>query len=233
MSRSRTSAEPASLAAGLPSAKVRAWASAAIVLHLAAVFVAPFAVQPTSELGTTLRDFFRPYIEINDLDHGYKFFDEPGPSFLVRYQLKFADGRPPAGGIFPNLEEHRPRLLYHRHLMLADHLHRAWMMAEPPPDLAAEPNAPAAARQGTAMANGDRPPGEIPPDAARWIASRRALRDSCLKSYARRLLQRHGASEVTLYGIERRLPSPEDIRQGKRLGAAEFTGETRLGRFTE
>jgi hypothetical protein len=232
---SRPQASSASTGAPrVPSVAVRALASVVILFHLAAVFVAPFSVPPTSDLGVALRSVFRPYIEINDLDHGYKFFDEPGPSFLVRYELNFADGWPTRRGTFPDLQEHRPRLLYHRHLMLADNLHRRWVEAEPPPPSADPSSDPTAARETRgALATGDRPSAILPPGAAEWFASRRALYDAYVTDHARHLRARYGATEVTLYGIERRIPTQEDIRDGKRLGAAEYTGETRLGTFRE
>src|SRR5688572_2536370 len=37
----------------------------------------------------------------------------------MRYELTLADGRW-VTGVFPNLEVHQPRLLYHRHFMLSE-----------------------------------------------------------------------------------------------------------------
>jgi hypothetical protein len=71
----------------------------------------------------------------------------------------------------------------------------------------------------------------FPPDFDEWMASRRAIFDSYATSYARHLLDRYGATEVTLYGIERFVPTPADVRQGKRLGAPEFSREIRLGTY--
>ena len=62
----------------------------------------------------------RPYLQILSLDNGYRFFaPEPGPSHLVRYDVTLADGQQ-IGGVFPNLAEERPRLLYHRYFMLSE-----------------------------------------------------------------------------------------------------------------
>lgn len=70
----------------------------------------------------------RPYLEGAYLNHGYHFFaPEPGPSHLVRYELEFADGTKRTG-TFPDLAEHWPRLLYHRHFMMSEFINVA------PPD---------------------------------------------------------------------------------------------------
>lgn len=97
-------------------------ASVLILLHLTAVWVAPFSAPPSSPLSGTLQRFFRPYQDAAFLNHGYKFFaPDPGPTHLVRYELVLADGSKKTG-VFPNLKEQWPRLLYHRHMMLSEHL---------------------------------------------------------------------------------------------------------------
>jgi hypothetical protein len=96
--------------------------SVLILLHLTAVWVAPFSVPPSSPLAQTIAGWFRPYVEGAFLNHGYKFFaPDPGPTHLVRYELELADGTKQTG-IFPNLKEQWPRLLYHRHMMLSERL---------------------------------------------------------------------------------------------------------------
>jgi hypothetical protein len=121
-----------------------------IMLHLVAVFCAPWDlstgpalppgfVPPTDNLGRplppnatanmwqepivprTLRGwFFRHYLNLLYLNHGYEFFaPDPNGSHVIRYQIRDSGGSETAGGQFPNLETQWPRLLYHRHLMLA------------------------------------------------------------------------------------------------------------------
>jgi hypothetical protein len=105
--------------------QVRPWhvvASVLLLLHVLAVWIAPFSVPPSSPLAQGLASLFRPYLEAAFLNHGYKFFaPDPGPTHLVRYELVLADGEKKEG-IFPNLKEQRPRLLYHRHMMLSERL---------------------------------------------------------------------------------------------------------------
>jgi hypothetical protein len=97
-------------------------ASVLILLHVIAVWVGPFSVPPSSPLAQTIAGWFRPYLEAAFLNHGYKFFaPDPGPTHLVRYELELADGTK-QGGVFPNLLKQRPRLLYHRHMMLSERL---------------------------------------------------------------------------------------------------------------
>ncbi len=99
--------------------------SGLVALHLTAVFIAPmsFAARPGSPAIDPLRAALLPYIQALFLDHGYAFFaPDPGPSHLVEYRLEFADDRAPTTARFPNLREHQPRLLYHRHFMLSESL---------------------------------------------------------------------------------------------------------------
>lgn len=96
--------------------------SVGLVLHLAALFIAPLAVAPTSPLWQRAWTVFRPYLEVMNLNHGNHFFaPEPGPSHLVHYELRFDDGCVEQG-IFPNAQQHQPRLRYHRHFMLSEFL---------------------------------------------------------------------------------------------------------------
>lgn len=116
-----------------PRAKVIV--SVLVTLHVAAVFIAPmsFAVRPGSPAIDPLRALFRPYIQAMFLDHGYAFFaPDPGPSHLVEYRLEFDSDRRPETGRFPNLDEHFPRLLYHRHFMLSESLQTYYVPATAP-----------------------------------------------------------------------------------------------------
>ncbi len=104
------------------SARWRAVISVLVCLHVAAVFSAPYALPPTPAIATRMWEFFQPYLQACYLNHGYAFFSpDPGPSHLVRYELELSDGKT-IEGIFPNLEEHQPRLLYHRHFMMSEFL---------------------------------------------------------------------------------------------------------------
>jgi hypothetical protein len=104
----------------MPRAAVRAAVSLLVLLHVAAVFVGPWAMPPASLLGTKVGAAFQPYLDVLSLGNGYRFFaPEPGPSHLVRYEVTQPDGTL-VEGFFPNRQEHWPRLLYHRHFMLSE-----------------------------------------------------------------------------------------------------------------
>jgi hypothetical protein len=121
-----------------------------VVLHITAVFCAPWDlstdralppgyIPPTDNLGRqvppaldaniwqepilprTLRGwFFRHYLNLLYLNHGYEFFaPDPNGSHLIRYQIRDSGGQEIKSGEFPNLQNQWPRLFYHRHMMLA------------------------------------------------------------------------------------------------------------------
>lgn len=92
-----------------------------LLFHLSAVIIAPASVGPSSDLVRSAWTVFRPYLQLLYLNHGYHFFaPEPGPGTLLGYVVE----RPDAGterGRIPN-REIVPRLLYHRHFMLTEHM---------------------------------------------------------------------------------------------------------------
>lgn len=83
---------------------------------------------------------YRPYLDAVYINHGYHFFaPEPGPSHLIRYEVESRDGRRVAG-FFPDRKKHWPRLLYHRHFMLTEHLNGMHESEEPAAQLLAIQN---------------------------------------------------------------------------------------------
>jgi len=128
---SRSSAgQPARRQLGLAT---RLAVSLLVILHFTAVFSAPLASSILTAVGRlppeaqpkrppTLRvhRFFRPYLDLAYLNHGYGFFaPDPGPSHLIRYRVELANGHQ-IRGFFPNLKQQWPRLRYHRYFMLAE-----------------------------------------------------------------------------------------------------------------
>ena len=102
--------------------KVLRWAvNCWLVFHLGAIIIAPASVAPTSELILAAWNIVHPYLDLVYLNHGYHFFaPEPSESFLVSFEAERADGTV-ATGYMPTRET-PPRLLYHRHFMLTEHL---------------------------------------------------------------------------------------------------------------
>jgi hypothetical protein len=177
--------------------------SVAILLHFACVLLATYtAAPPFSKLAQDLVQPARPYINALDLNHGYRFFaPDPGPSHLIRYHLHWPDGHG-RDGVFPNLAEERPRLLYHRYFMLAEHLEGLYEESQQFPEHAVE------------RRNAE--------------AGLHAL----VKSYADELMRRSGATQVRLELVEHDIPTPDEYLAGKRLDDARLFQSVDLGTFT-
>ena len=92
-----------------------------LVGHLIAIVLGPLSMPPAL-LADYLNGWFRPYTQAVFMGHAYKFFaPDPGPTHLIRYDLEMPDGKHRTGE-FPSLDEHWPRLRYHRHFMLTEFL---------------------------------------------------------------------------------------------------------------
>ena len=186
-----------------PSLRLRLVLSTLILLHVAAVFIPPFRFATASGPGSAspfaepILSLLQPYVDLMYLDHGYFFFaPNPGPSHLLRAKLEFADGRPPLELTFPDVNAQRPRLLYHRHFMLAEQLHGDFVPPQPPPGLADDPQ-----------------------QLASWREAR-ARYEMRFKSFEEHLRHAYGAKEVSLRRVEHMLLGPEQFRQtGKPLNA--------------
>jgi hypothetical protein len=190
-----------------------------LALHVAAVFIGPFATPVTSPLGMKLREWFRPYIEAVDLDHGYKFFSpDPGPGNSFRVELKYADGRTEERR-FPDVERQWPRLYYHRHMMLAEFLRSQFV---------GRPKRPEGILPGTLefrdyedrLAAYQRVPEE-----------QKQISKALVDSYMRHLLESTGAEELTLFGMQRNPPTVEAYRRTPALDAPDYLEEDELGLF--
>ncbi|MFM1904796.1 MAG: hypothetical protein RLZZ440_2696 [Planctomycetota bacterium] len=99
----------------------RALASAAILVYLTAVVIAPLSgPPPASQLSQILLQPFRPLLGALYLGHGYRFFaPDPGPGHTLRWTMAMPDGTTKTGQI-PDAASDRPRLLYHRRFMVAE-----------------------------------------------------------------------------------------------------------------
>ncbi len=125
----------------------RLFVSLAIVTHVAAIVSAPWDLliadalppgyrPPTDSAGRplpedptvwqqpvvprTLHKFFHDYLNLLYANHGYEFFaPDPAGTHLIRYKVTRSDGTDHSGS-FPDLQQQWPRLLYHRHMMLAE-----------------------------------------------------------------------------------------------------------------
>lgn len=137
-------------------------------------------------------DRIQPYVQLAYLDHGYFFFaPNPGASHLVRYRAEFDDDREPVEDMFPDQKKQWPRLLYHRHFMLTEHLHAAYVPPEPPADLESE-------------------------EARQWRGSR-ALYESRWEGFVNHLRAKHDADRIEMHRVEHRPPDPLEFLEGTTL----------------
>jgi hypothetical protein len=181
--------------------------SALLVVHLTAVFAPPFwratqtPVGGRSPVATELRDVLEPYVNLMFLDHGYAFFAPgPGPSHLIRFRVEHDDGSPAVEHVFPDLDRHWPRLLYHRHFMLAEQLHSDYVSRYPPNRPEREPDEP------TDVWERRLTDWEI--ESSRWKFARDRY-DTKWKSFENHLLKHYGGDRVSMVRVEHRLPSPD------------------------
>jgi hypothetical protein len=169
--------------------------SGLVLFHLSAVVIFPmmFASGQASPAVMEALWLFEPYGRACHLNHGYAFFaPNPGPSHLIEYRVEFDDGREAIEGHLPDLDEHWPRLLYHRHFMLAEHLNADYVPPEPPPRA-------------------------TPEELEGWKRARRRY-ETHLRSIQRHLLTKYGGNRVLLKRIEHRIPfSNSVINEGMQL----------------
>ena len=162
-----------------------------LVAHLTGMFIFPFAAATEFQSPAAMPIFraMLPYNTAMYLDHGYAFFaPNPGASHLVRYKLEFADGREPIERTFPDIERHWPRLLYHRHFMLAEHLNANFVPPEPP------------------LEANDR-------EWKLW-RERRDTYEKQWRSFENHLLETYQADKITMLRIEHEIPFQSQFERG-------------------
>jgi hypothetical protein len=87
-----------------------------------AVLAGALAAQPCSLLERAIAERFALYFDLFDQGYAYRYYaPEPPPTPVVIARLEFADGRPEEIVRLPD-RGLRPRLLYQRHLSLANTL---------------------------------------------------------------------------------------------------------------
>ena len=188
----------------------RTVATVLLLGHLTAVFVGPWASPPpSSRLAQGTAAVLEPYLQATFLyGHGYRFFaPNPGPSHLVRYQLEMHDGGTQSG-VFPDLNAHWPRLLYHRNLMLSETIYNLSRVPPDPPER-----------------------GFGSPEDRQAYQRAKGLYDALLHSVARDLLRQSSAARLTIEVQEHIIPSPEEVRRGMKLDDPVLYRTQRLGGF--
>ncbi len=166
--------------------------SGIIFLHLLAVVAEPFRFFTRSRRGTSpaadpARNWLAPYIEFAYLNHGYFFFaPEPGPSHLMDCRLTLPDQQQ-VSLTFPDKHKQWPRLLYHRHFMLAEFLHQLHV---PPFD--------------------EELAGDDERFARQW-QSERAVFELVRDSMSQHVEAKFGAAAARIERLEHRLPSDDEV----------------------
>jgi hypothetical protein len=189
----------------------RRFGSILLVVHLLAVFSAPWASPPpSSELARAVAEVFRPYQVAAFLNHGYRFFaPNPGPSHLVRYEIDLPDGKTEFGR-FPDRSKIWPRLLYHRHFMISETVFNL----EAP--IRVEPN-----------------PQEVSPEGIRAFHAAKELAHSLRRGIARQLLSEHQGTKIRLFLQEHSIPLMEEVRAGQELNnRLSYYDLTSLGEYS-
>ncbi len=166
--------------------------SGLVLLHLLAVTAEPFRFFTRSARGTSpasdpARWVLAPYIELAYLNHGYFFFaPEPGPSHLMECLLEMPDSSQ-VSLMFPDRRTQWPRLLYHRHFMLAEFLNQLHVF---PADAAVA--------------------GEDPSRLEAWQAERSVF-ERVRDSMSQHVATKFGASSARIERVEHRLPSDDEV----------------------
>lgn len=114
--------------------------SVLLLFHLSAVVLPPLAFQtvsmdgPSPLVGLLIRPF-AGYGQFFHMDRGYAFFaPDPGPSHLIQAAFTGDDGSLNEK-MYPDRNEQWPRLLYHRHFMLAEFLNESYWPPGPPDEM--------------------------------------------------------------------------------------------------
>ncbi len=174
--------------------KLKVAISVLLVLHLMAVFAEPFALFSRGPNGPSpaalpIRRNLAPYVEFAYLNHGYFFFaPNPAPSHLLDCNLKSASGEQSRLRL-PDRNAQWPRLLYHRHFMLAEFLHQLHVEPITQQDIVNTPN-----RELLNIWQTERARFEM-------------VRDSMIKH----LQHRYGIESAEIFRLEHRLPSSDEV----------------------
>jgi len=180
------------------SAKWKLPVSMLLVLHLLAVVAEPFALFTRGANGTSpaalpIRRTMAPYVELGYLNHGYFFFaPNPAPSHLLECSLKSISGEQSRLRL-PDRRAQWPRLLYHRHFMLAEFLHQLHVYPITEQDVANTPNK----------------------DLLNAWRVERARFEMVRGSMIEHLKHRYGVDSAEIFRLEHRLPSDVEVFRDK------------------
>ena len=203
-------------------------ASLVLVYHVAAMFVSPWAVPPTSSLATELQKYFAHYQTLLYLNHGYRFFaPNPGPASVVVYELEFADGSK-SSGLFPDrdaINRDYPRLLYHRWFMLSESLGRFLGEQVTEKEFRQFQDDETQRAQQIKMAGREEEAQQLLAQVAQqeqlWNEAIQ-IRRQLLTPLAKRLLKDNEAVSVSIFLNQRTIPAPDQVARGFKTNDPRF-----------
>ncbi len=177
--------------------RVKIAVSVVLLIHLWGVVGRPFEFATQGPFGSSpsASTFYSPvraYSQFMYLDHGYAFFaPDPGPSHFIQAAIT-DDGGTRVEMKYPDLAEQRPRLLYHRHFMLAEFLNDVHYPPGPPPaEIASDASA-----------------------AAEWMRTRKRF-DDVRDSILHHLRVEYPRCDVAIRRVEHRQPGLPEFFEGK------------------
>lgn len=171
-----------------PSKLFRFVISILVIGHLAAVVLPPMSFQARGPLGVSpsISALLYPvegYGQFLYIDRGYAFFaPDPGPSHLIQAAITDSSGDR-VEQMYPDRQKQWPRLLYHRHFMLAEFLEEIYQPPGPPPELV-----------------------ELDREAADYWVRTRARYEHVRQSVVEHLKVEHPGHEVAIRRIEHLIP---------------------------
>ena len=176
--------------------RMRFGLSILLIGHLWAVIGRPLEFATLGPFGSSpsASTFFNPvrgYSQFAYLDHGYAFFaPDPGPSHYFQAAITDGEGKR-SEHKFPDLDVQWPRLLYHRHFMLAEFFNDVYHPpGNPPPEIAANPIA-----------------------TADWVRGRKRF-DDIRDSLLNHLRAKYPRCEVAVRRVEHRQPGLPEFFEG-------------------
>ena len=177
------------------SPRVKVLLSFLLTAHLFALVLPPLSVQTRGPIGpspsvSTGLEWVEPYSQLLYIDRGYAFFaPDPGPSHLIQAAITGPDGQR-REKIYPDIEQQRPRLLYHRHFMLSEFLQEIYHPPGPPEELQ-----------------------KVDPQEAQYWSVARARYESVRQSIMDHLRHEYSGNDVAIARIEHLLPNLIDYQQ--------------------
>lgn len=177
------------------SKRFRIVTSVLIIGHLLAILMPPLSFQARGRHGlspsiATVLGFVERYSQFIYADRGYAFFaPDPGPSHLIQAAIT-GHNESRVELMYPDLQRQWPRLMYHRHFMLAEFLHEIYHPPGPPQFLI----------------EGD------PQEAQRWAQSR-ARYEHIRQSMVEHLRREHRGKDVSIRRIEHVIPDVVEFQR--------------------